>query len=531
MKNILFTLLAIFLLYACYDDKSTLQQFDFPTIVCDRQGEEEYLIATLGEEFTYEPRLCKIQGRDSIPLTESEFDDYGYEWSLSLLSDGRDTSKQIISNERILKTFIELTPTNDGFSYYTLTLQVTHKASNTNKNLIWEVKVLGTYGSGLLIAETADGINSDISLIMSRTFNSSLKDYSSDVVYQNIFSKHNNTLIEGEVTSLAYISQKEHTAIIALAKGKSLVRIDPVTMELIDQNLECFFYTPPVFNPQLVITCWAKSILINNGQLQYYNSVSDIKYSYYPDSKYDLATACANELNWGAELILWDKNAGKFVQKPNNSGDVTDLDNTVSEKFNPSDMQGCECIYGETTGKDNTSDRTKWLIKKDGQYYVYVLDCTYNWDNNETKFVGVNVYDLGNCPDIEKSPCYAFSNNDEFYYSVDNILYAVPLIKEKPERQISYDKFASTEQITHILVYRGNGYTTWSENIDPETGKETPVWRSSENNVLCVVTWDGSEGRVYTLPVQYSGTGGIASEKYVNCYDKFNRITGIAPRK
>ena len=102
MKNILFTLLAICLLYACYDDKSTLPQFDFPTIVSDRQGEEEYLIATLGEEFTYEPRLCKIQGRDSIPLTESEFDDYGYQWSLSLLSNGNDTTKQIISNERIL---------------------------------------------------------------------------------------------------------------------------------------------------------------------------------------------------------------------------------------------------------------------------------------------------------------------------------------------------------------------------------------------------------------------------------------------
>lgn len=207
MKNILFTLLAICLLYACYDDKSTLPQFDFPTIASDRQGEEEYLIATLGEEFTYEPRLCKIQGRDSIPLTESEFDDYGYQWSLSLLSNGNDTTKQIISNERILKTLIELTPTNDGYSYYTLTLQVTHKASHTKKNLIWKVKVLGTYGSGLLIAETADGINSDISLIMSRTFNTSLKDYRADVINRNIFSKHNNTLVEGEISSLAYISQ------------------------------------------------------------------------------------------------------------------------------------------------------------------------------------------------------------------------------------------------------------------------------------------------------------------------------------
>lgn len=122
MKNILYAVLAICLLYACYDDKSTLPQFDFPTIVSDRQGEEQYLTASLGEEFTYEPRLCKMQGRDSIPLTENEFEDYSYEWSLSLLSTGTDTTKQIISNERILKTFIESAPTNDGYSHYTLTL-------------------------------------------------------------------------------------------------------------------------------------------------------------------------------------------------------------------------------------------------------------------------------------------------------------------------------------------------------------------------------------------------------------------------
>lgn len=269
-------------------------------------------------------------------------------------------------------------------------------------------------------------------------------------------------------------------------------------MELIDQDLECFFYTPPVFNPQLVITCWSKSILINNGQLQYYDPIKGTKYSFYPETKYDLATTCAAELNW-ADVIFWDKNEKKYVHKPTATGDILDLENTITEKFNPKDMQGCECIYGETTTK---YERTKWLMKKDGRYYVYVLDALTIGAKDETYFKGVNVYDLENCPDIEKSPCYAFSNNDEFFYCVDNILYAVPLVKEKPERQISYDKFASTEKITHILVYRGSGYTTWSENIDPTTGEETPVWRSSKNNVLCVVTWDGQEGRVYTLPVQ-----------------------------
>lgn len=525
MKNILFTILVVFLLCACYDDESTLPQVEYPTIVASRQGEDQYLTVSLGEEFIYEPRLGRMQGRDTIPLTESEFENYSYEWSLSLLSTGIDTTKEVISDERILKTFIGAAPTNDGYSYYTLTLQVTHKASHTKKNLFWELKVLSTYGAGLLVAETPDENNSDISLIMSPTFNTNLADYKEDTVWHNVFSKHNNTWIKGKVSSLAYISKNGHDAITALAPEETLVRMDPITMELMDQDLACFFYTPPVFNPQLVITCWSKSILINNGQIQYYDPVSGTKYSFYPEVKYDLATMYAAELNW-ADVILWDKNAGKFVYKPTASGEVLDLANTVTEKFNPNDMRGCECIYGETTTR---YERTKWLMKKEGRYYVYVLDCVK--DKGEINFVGVNVYDLENCPDIEKSPCYGFSNNDEFFYSVDNILYAVPLVKEKPERQVSYDRLASTEKITHILIHRGSGKTTWSENMDPETGKETPVWRNSKNNVLCIATWDGHEGRVYTLPVQYSGTGGIAADKYVKCYDKFSRITGIAPRK
>ena len=466
-----------------------------------------------------------MQGKDSIALTESEFDDYSYTWSLSLLSTGSDTARHTISNERILKTFIESAPTNDGYSYYTLMLQVTHKASNSKKNLIWKLKILTTYGSGLLVAETEDGMNSDISLIMSRTFNTNLKDYSEDIIHRNLFSKHNNALIEGQVNSISYISSKKYNAITALAAGKSLIRMDPVTMKVMDQNLECFFYTPPVFNPQLVLTSWSTSVLINNGQLQYYDPAKGIKYSIYPETTYDLSTVYALELNW-ANVIFWDKKSEKFVYNPTYTANILNMENIVSEKFNPAEMQGCECLYAETTTK---YERTKWLMKKDGRYYVYVLDCVN--DKNGTTFKGVNVYDLENCPDLEKSSCYAFSNNDEFFYNVNNIIYAVPLVKEKPDPLISYDKFASTEQITHMLIYRGNGYTTWSESIDSETGEEKPTWRSSKNNVLCVATWDGNEGRVYTLPVQYSGIGGIAPDKYVKCYDKFSRITGITPRK
>ena len=177
MKNILFTILTICLVWACYDDKSTLPTVEYPTISVNRSGESQYLTVSYGEEFIYEPRLYWLDGKDTIYLSEDTYDDYDYEWDLSVLSTGTDTMKQIISRERILKAVINSTPTTSGYSYYTLTLHVTHRASGVVKNLIWEMKVLSVYGGGLLVAETSDETNSDISLIMSRTFNTNLVDY------------------------------------------------------------------------------------------------------------------------------------------------------------------------------------------------------------------------------------------------------------------------------------------------------------------------------------------------------------------
>ena len=179
MKNILFTILAICLCVACYDDKSTLPTVEYPTIFANKSGESQYLNASYGEEFVYEPRLYWLDGKDTVYLTEDTYGDYDYEWDLTVLSTGADTTKQVISHERVLKTVINSTPTTSGYSYYTLTLHVTHRASGVVKNLIWEMKVLSVYGGGLLVAETADEVNSDISLIMSRTFNTNFPDLQS----------------------------------------------------------------------------------------------------------------------------------------------------------------------------------------------------------------------------------------------------------------------------------------------------------------------------------------------------------------
>ena len=526
MKNILFAIIAICLLWACYDDESKLPTIDYPTIVADKTGESQYLMTSIGEEFTYEPRLYRLEGRDSVPLTESELDDYNYEWTMSLVANPSDTAREVISNERVLETLINIAPTNDAYSFYTLTLTLTHKVSGFRKNLIWEMKVLGVYGAGLLVAETEDGENSDLSLIMSRTFNTLLGSYEDDTVYHNIYSKHNNALIPGSVTSLSYIADRSsgYAAITAVAPGKSIVRIDPVTMEFMDKNKECFYYTPDVFNPQVEFESYTTSLLINNGQLQYYYPLYGTKYSYYPQTDYNLAPIGAVGLDW-AGGIFWDRNGEQFVYNPPKSTSVWPLDIVIAEGFNPLEMQGHEAIHAEAV----TTTRTWWLMKKDGQYYAYLLEYNTNWDTDENYAKGLEMYSLESCPDIADASCFTFSKNKELFYGVGNILYAVPLSGSKPSATPVYTEMQGN--ITHLLTYRGTGYTSWNGTMNTETGEVDYTWQNAKDRVICAATWDGKEGRVYTLPIQYTGVGGIADKAFVNCYDNFKRITKIAPRK
>ena len=527
MKRILFTLLTVCLVWACYDDKSLLPTVEYPTIYANKNGESQYLTASYGSEFVYEPRLYWLDNKDTVYLSGDE--DYDYQWDMSAFPSATDTSKIVISHDRILKMAVDMMPTTSGYSYYTLTLHVTHRPSGVVKNLVWEMKVLSTYGGGLLVAETLDEANSDISLIMSRTFNTNLEDYEADTVHYLIYSKHNGVPVDGLINSFTYVNGNAFSGITALVPGEHVLRIDRVTMEEQDRDMDLFFYEPEVYNPQAIFAAYSTNVLINNGKVQTYAAATANKYSMDIDTPYELSAIYAGDkMDW-VSALFFDKNAEKFVYIPT-SGTVvaTDISTVLSGVFDPRNMQGCEPIYAEAVN----STLTKWLMAKDGKYYVYEVDCNVDYDDDDwpTVFQGKNIYDLENCLNLGQATAFAFSANDEFFYAVGNTLYVATLAGEKPVAQPTYSLPAG-EEITHLKIYRGSGYTAWSEDINEDTGEMEPYWRNSKNNVICVATYDGAEGRVYTLPIQYAGSGGIATEEWIRCYEGFGRITGIGTRE
>lgn len=524
MKNIIlvcciFGLNLIF--QSCYDDDSTLPKIHYPDLVIKKTAAESqgYLTAQYTKDFIFSPDICQLLQHDTIPLNEEELEQYAYHWKLTFLTDGKDTAFQTIGNERVLNTVITSSPVS-GNENYTLVLNMMHRSSGVMAEFSWKLKILGTYGPGLLIAETGDEQTTDLALIMSVSYNNDIAGYEDDQEYHHILQQIGEAPVEGVVSSLSFLAYNLK-AVCTVVEGKSVIHFDPVSMKRTGENGDLFYYAPEVLNPQSTFTDMyyglpTSGYLINEGRIHCFTQAKGTRYTYASDAKYKLAKVFVPGSNPG----LYDLAGGRFVRFNNNNG-IIEYQNDTEHAFNPADAPGIEPVFADLA---NYKDTDRWLIRKEGKYFVYDVHGSQ----------GRSIFDLSNCTDIDKASCYAFSENfDEFYYAVDNHLYVSILNADSPTSTITYDKFDSREKITHLLIHKGNnGRTTWSESVNGSTGESEPFWRKSQNNLLSVVTYNEQtrEGRVYTLPIQYAGSGGIAPEKYVRCYKNFDRITAITMR-
>ena len=527
-RNIIFGCFIIFTMISmisCYDDDSTLPTIDLPEIVVDRSSQGKYLPANFGEKFHYEPKLGKLQENgDTLWLSEEEYNDFNYIWKMSLTASS-DTISEVISDQRVLDIDMVADP-NSGAGNYALMLQVIHKASGATKQLNWEVRVEGAFTAGLLVADTKDETSSDISLIVTRSYNESeaLESYADDKIMRDILSMVNKKKLDGVISDLTYMRYRKDELVTVLIKDKSLVQLEASTMKENARDMQAFIYEPAVYKPEKIFVgnYFNYSMLINDGKVHYYYPKDGgTKYSHTPEFEYVVAPVIVRFSMTGSRMLLFDNKGSKFVAF--NNGNTTDIAETEGAAFQANDMPGCELVYGDYAG--SMQYLLRCLVKKDGKFYIYEL--------GQQKLDGKFIYDMSGCTDLDKATSYAFSNKyDEFYYAVDNKIYVAILNKSNSFTSKITHEFAAGEKVTHLLMHNGdwgyaNGYTTWNEN-----GDGTPMWIESKDNLLTAATYNASckEGKVYTLPIQYGGSGKFAAEKYINSYGGFGRITAIALR-
>lgn len=532
MKNIniyiIFALVAL-MASSCMDDLSTIAEFRYPDLIVLEAPPETGVFKEL---FTYEPKFSIVEGEDTSFVAESLYDDYSYEWRILVEAGRYDTVSTVIGTERLLSITLEALPAS---SAYTIVLRVTHKEVGFIQTFDWEVDVLSALGQGLLIADTEDGgVSSDISLLMTKVYNASFYETDEDIIHRNIMTAVNGQKLNGLVSNLSFCNSSNNKVLSALVKGESLYGLASITLQSVGENTDFFYFAPPVFSPQSVYNYYgAYSYVTNiNGVVHVQSSAAGAQYSFIDEATYPY------EINNGLIISRWNSLSyfgGPFLghDEKNNQFVFISTTGVVKEltapqegdnwAFNPRELpEGIEFI---TAGKRDNYTALALMKSTTNEFSIYRLATS-----SSRIISGDYIFDLSNCPGLDRATAFAFSEkNDEFYYAVDNELYVVILNVKAPGATVVYS-LPEGENISHLKIHlKNSGMTTWSE-IENEEGEMVPEWNSSISNVISVASYNGTEGFIRTLPIQYGGAGGIADEKYVHTYGGFGKITAIELR-
>ncbi|GAF03541.1 hypothetical protein [Saccharicrinis fermentans] len=526
----LIIVLLAFVVVSCNEDLSEYAKVRYPDLIIYEEPSES---SVFNEQFNYEPQFLTVQGEDTVLLEESAYDDYMYEWRILLQAGRYDTVTSVIGTERLLSTVLDMVlPASNP---YTIVLRVTHKEVGFTQTFDWEVNVLSALGRGMLIAHTEDGgVSSDINLLMTKAYNDSFEETDQDIIHRNIISEVNGQKLDGLVSKLSFCNSTNHKTFYAVVEGETLFGMNNTTLAMEDsKNTDYFYYAPAVFNPQKIFNYYAAyGYIINNGVVHVQSASAGAKFEYIDEAtyKYEIYNGYMSRWNslyyFGGPLVCHDvmNNQFVFVGTTGTVKECTAPLETDDWAFNPRELPE-DLVFVAGGLRDSYNVLMLMKSSSTNAFSIYRLAT-----NTSREISGDYIFDLSNCPDLDRATAFAFSESyDEFYYAVDNELRVVILNVDAPTAKVSYS-LPVGESITHIKIHlKVPGITTWSEYENDE-GQMVPKWNSSIGNVITVASYNGTEGFIRTLPIQYGGAGGIAEDKYVHTYGGFGKITAIELR-
>lgn len=491
-------------LYSCKKDLSTLDLDKIEGVTVDTTG-----MGVL-QVLQFEKLIVKPDFKSNIPEANLK-----YEWMLTLAPN--DTNKVLLATTRDLDAEISLKPNSTG-RYYQLYYRVTDKVNDLQYITTWQLNILNSIGEGLVIAETADGLNSDLSHIMSPLVTS---DYNSERVKHGIYSGANGHLIPGLVKQMRF--NPEAVALFGITDN-SVFRINTIDYTLAGMNERLFFSHSGSFKPDALGGLVQNDVYIENGKFTA-NYIAVSKQFGLPfDSRFTVPAKVAlngHRTNPKTVLNFYDEVRGQFVYLPSASsfgdrnmyafksvsGYAFDPGN-VPNKVNVAAGLGVEEEFVHLLRDKSSQELTLYVFNKAGEDYPNIIPST-----PKAKF------DLSQAPGITEAKHFVINDAQRvLYYSSGNKIYAMLYGSSTPVFQERY-AVAAGEEITTLQVYQQSNYPTM----------EGP-FISTNNRQLIISTYDGKEGKVSIIPIKTLGTG-VLDPAGTKTYSGFAKITAITSQK
>lgn len=489
---------------ACKKDLSTLDVNPIEGVKIDTAG-NGILNVFQFDHLVLNPRLT----------TGLSDEDLAYQWRINLVPG--DTTVIVLSTAKNLDAEISLPPTRSGV-YHQLTYSVTDKRNDLKYIMTWQLSIKNGIGEGLVIAETTDGISTDLSHIMHPLVTSN---FTGESVKHHIYSAINNAKIQGTVKQIRFNARI--TALFGITDTE-VFKVNTLDYRLAGKNGDLFFNHTGNFAPQALGAVAQGDVYIENGKF-YSNYMEAAKKWGVPfDSKFNVPDHVALDGNTGdlyTVMNFYDEVKGQFVylRSIQSFGDrkMTAYPSVTDKAFNP----------GNLPNKKNMAaalgpDRELLHLLKDkstGKLELYILNKSMNDYPNIIVPAPKVVYDLSAAPEINTAIKFVLYDEQRvMYYATPTKIYVVLFGGATPIYQERYVA-AAGEKITTLQMFQQCDY--------PFLGGP---YISTNNKQLIVSTYNETEGKVHIMPIRSVGSG-IIDLPNIKTFTGFDKITAITTQK
>lgn len=494
---------------ACRKDDSTLPLNKLPGVKIDTAGTNPVNV------FQFDRLVIKPKLITTIPDNE-----LSYSWRINLLP--QDTVWQEIGTSKDLDAEIKLPPTAFG-KYHLLYYTITHNTTGLNYIMSWDVMVRNNIGEGLVIAETKDNTNTDISHIMSPEVTLAFNKVS---VKHHVYSSINGATLPGLVKQMRFTKIGADDVVFAITDN-SILAYNTLTYNYRGANNDFFFTQSAQYQPRALGGLYQGDVYIADGKFTATYLGAAKKYGVPYDFKYVVpdkvalnghSSGVTGSYDPPVKVNFYDETAGYFVYLPSiNFGDTKmhDYPSVTGKPFDPHNV-----LNKKNLAAGISSDRGFLHLLKDkttGKVELYIFDAGALASPSPVPPSPVALYDLAAAPDIDQATKFVLLDNQKvLYYATATKIYAVLFSTSSPVFEERYTVPAG-EQITTLQIYQQVGY--------PMPGTYLPT----SNNQLIMSTY-GTEGKVYLLPMINLGLGNIDVPN-IKTFSGFDKITAITPQK
>ena len=505
IKYIITAFTVLILAASCLDDTSSLDIHTIDEVVIDTTGVSAFSVYQF-DNLIVEPNLS-FDGLSEENLS--------FKWQINI--EPNDTLYDLIGTERNLNYEMKFKSNVSG-EFHQLVYTVTDENSGLDYIMAWPVKVLNNIGEGIVVAETTGNGTSDISHIMSPEVTT---DYDDISVKHQIYSSINGVNIAGVTKQLQYAKAYGVDVMFGIT-DESLYKINTIDYTFGGSNDDLFYASKDTYDPIAIGSVYQGNLYIDNEGLTSTYLGASRSFGLPFDSNFTVPSIIAANPNSNPAVVIsfYDEINEQFVYQPSITqfGDNTMYSTPATEAgaFTPSSVTNKINLAAGVSTAGEFSHVLK--DKTTGDITLYTFDAGVYVYPSPTPPSPIGMYDLSDAPEISQANQFVLLNNQKvLYYATDTKIYAVLYATGTPIYEERYTVADASEAITTLQVYQQADYPLRS------SGEYLPL----NNNALLMSTYDGTEGRVYILPLINLGVGTIDGANST-VFEGFNRITAMA---